>query len=56
MEAYKKIKGFNNELFIDTVDTDFCYRLLLNGYRIIQLKNIYLDHQLGNITERKLFG
>ena len=41
------IGGYNNELFIDAVDFDFCLRLRNKGYKILMCKNAYLFHSLG---------
>lgn len=56
MRAYKEIGGFKDELFIDEVDFDYCYRLRLHGYRIFQLNYVTLQHQLGNTKEYRLLG
>ena len=47
----KKLKGFDEKLFIDDVDLEYCYRCVLAGYKIIQFLNIYLKHELG--TKKK---
>ena len=41
------IGGFDENLFIDEVDHDFCLRLKKAGYSIIQNHNCYLYHVLG---------
>lgn len=57
LEAYKTTKGFDEDLFIDLVDNDICYKLTKNGYKIMQFENIFLDHKLGTRhVEFKLFG
>lgn len=56
MKAYKEIGGFKDELFIDEVDFDYCYRLRLHGYRIYQLNYVILQHQLGNTKEYSFRG
>ena len=44
------------KLFIDYVDFEYCLRLRLNGFKIIQLNNITLYQELGNmVTKRILF-
>jgi len=51
------IIGFFEEfLFIDWVDIDYCLRINLSGYCIIQIPEIYLTHQLGDCEEIKIFG
>lgn len=47
VSIWKKIGGFDNELFIDYVDYDYALRLRLNGYKILRLNNVLLDHQIG---------
>lgn len=43
-----KLGGFQEKLFIDEVDNEYCYRAILNGYKIIRLNNILFQHCLGN--------
>jgi rhamnosyltransferase len=38
---------FNESLFIDQVDFDFCYSVRHSGYCILQHKSISMDHVLG---------
>lgn len=54
VDAWKKVKGFDEWMFIDYVDLDFCMRLKLNNYRIMKINTVFLDHNLGNIEEVKL--
>ena len=43
-----KVCGFfSEELFIDLVDSEYCFRIRNNGFRIIQASPIVLKHQLG---------
>lgn len=45
--AYQKIGGFYDELFIDHVDNEYGLRLNKNGYQVVELTNIELEHSLG---------
>jgi len=45
--AYQDCGGFNDKLFIDHVDHEYCLRLKKNGYKIICCNNAKLKHQLG---------
>lgn len=56
VDSYKTVGGFNEELFIDLVDIEFCMRLRLNGYRIVELQSLVLEHRLGNSFQIKIFG
>ncbi len=53
LKAYRQIGPFIDELFIDYVDFEYCLRLKKNGFKIIQLKNSFIHHNLGQITGRK---
>jgi rhamnosyltransferase len=47
LSIWKQVKGFDERLFIDEVDHEYCYRLKMAGYRIVQFNTIFLQHQLG---------
>lgn len=50
----KRVGGFDSYLFIGLVDNEYSYRLVINGYKIVQDCSVVLDHELGNITPAKL--
>lgn len=54
VEAWKKLGGFDNDLFIDYVDFDYSLRLRMNGYKILRLNNVALDQQLGTSIIHKV--
>jgi len=56
LEVYKKVGNFDENLFIDQVDHEYCLRLKLNNYKTIFLQNICIEHKLGDTFEVKLFG
>jgi rhamnosyltransferase len=45
---------FEEKLFIDCIDMDYCLRLRKAGYHIIQDNSIRLRHSLGDFKEGKL--
>lgn len=51
--AWRVIRGFDNKMFIDGVDFDFCNRLRSHGYRILKINTVILYHEIGHITKRK---
>jgi len=55
LEIAKKIDFFNEQLFIDHVDNEFCLRLHKNGYQVL-LANSFLIHELGKYTDIYFFG
>lgn len=51
-----EVGGFDENLFIDQVDHEFCYRCNENGYKTYQIMNIKMIHHLGNPVEKRLLG
>lgn len=47
---FHHLGGFDENLFIDEVDLEYCYRAIVKGFKIIKQKNIYLHHNLGDIS------
>lgn len=47
LNIFKKIGMFREELFIDFVDYEFCWRLKNNGYIVCVDSNVQLIHQTG---------
>ena len=54
--ACRDIGLFDEKMFIDYVDFEYCYRLLENGYKIIQVNTVTLVHRLGDLRIINLFG
>lgn len=48
VEAYKKTDGFDEQMFIDSVDFDYCIQLRKKGYRIYRLNFEGLLHEVGH--------
>lgn len=43
LAVWKEVGGFDERLFIDLVDNEFCKRLIVSGYKILRLNNLVLD-------------
>jgi rhamnosyltransferase len=56
IEICRKLNGFEEKLFIDYVDFEYCYRCIVGGYKIIQFDNIYLNHSLGTEKQAGYFS
>lgn len=52
LPAWRKIGGFDENMFIDGVDYDICYRLRLANYKIVCVRSVVLLHELGHIQCR----
>lgn len=51
---FDEIGCFREELFIDCVDSDYCLRLLLRGYKVLMATEPLLKHKLGNQEKHRL--
>jgi len=47
------IGGYDENLFIDEVDHEFCFRLQKNSYKIVQDNSIAINHNLGKKVQKK---
>ena len=53
LHLYRLIGGFDENLFIDEVDHDYCYSSIKLGYRIVKFDHIHMQHKLGKTTYHK---
>jgi rhamnosyltransferase len=56
VETFARVGGFDERLFIDFVDHEHCLRLRLAGWRLLQSKDIFLDHAIGQLTAHRFLG
>lgn len=49
IEAWKQVGKFDDNLFIDLIDNDFCKKLKLNGWQILMINKVILDQEFGDI-------
>lgn len=56
IDAWRKIGGFDEALFIDSVDRDFCIRLRRAGYRVVIDPATSLSHELGDMRCVRILG
>lgn len=52
----KQLNGFDEKLFIDYVDFEYCYRCVTAGYKVIKFSNIYMNHSIGVKTQAGYFS
>jgi len=53
VNIWQSIGGFDEKMFIDLVDLEFCLRILQNGYKILRVNTVILLHEVGRITQRR---
>lgn len=55
--AWRQTGGFDERLFIDAVDTDFCLTLHEHGWQVLRINSLHLLHEIGHAaTCHTLFG
>jgi rhamnosyltransferase len=52
LKLYHEIGGFDENLFIDGVDIEYCYSALSKGFKNIKFGRIFFNHTLGIRTKR----
>ena len=56
LNAWKQVGGFDEKMFIDSVDFDICLSMREHGYKIIRTYDASLLHEVGHSEIRKLLG
>ena len=54
--GYYNKNNYDEKLFIDLVDHDFCLGIYRNGYKIIRVNESILLHNLGESEVKNIFG
>jgi len=52
---FNEVGYLQEELFIDWVDTEWCWRALLLNYEIIQTPKVIIEHEHGNYSKKILW-
>ena len=53
---FDRVGYFASEFFMDCVDTEFCFRLVAAGYRVVDSKQAVLLHSLGQTKKVNILG
>ena len=56
LAAHQRNSGYNEDLFVDQVDHEYCCRLKILGYRILQVSHISMMHTIGSPLTKKIMG
>ncbi|RXF69361.1 glycosyltransferase family 2 protein [Arcticibacter tournemirensis] len=56
VEAWKDIKGFDESMFIDSVDFDFCLSLRKHNWKIFRTYKTNILHEVGKSKVVKILG
>jgi rhamnosyltransferase len=56
VDLFEQIGLFDDALFIDAVDHEFCLRVRKQGWLVIEGRRQVLEHSIGDATEHRLLG
>lgn len=56
LDITAKIGGFDEKLFIDMVDTEYCLRARQNGYFILMTAKPLMIHSIGNLKKKRFLN
>lgn len=56
ISCLKELGGFDEAMFIDYVDYDYCRTVIDNGLSILQINSCIMQHQIGNSRLVSLLG
>lgn len=56
IDAWEKVGGFCEEMFIDSVDFDICMNLRKHSYKIIKINYLQLLHEVGHSRKVRFLG
>ena len=56
LKVLNELGRYDERFFIDGIDIEICLRLKKNGYKVMRLNYVQIEHNLGNIEYHKLFG
>ncbi len=52
LEYFEEIGRFNDKLFIDMVDYDYCLRINIKKFKILYFPDVFVEHKLGEVHLR----
>ena len=55
VEVLNKLGGYDNNLFIDNIDIEISFRLLVNGYKMVQVGGTSFNHKIGEMERSRIF-
>ena len=55
LEHFFAVGGYDEKLFIDQADYDFSFRCKMNGFKVVRMKNIFMQHSLGKQSQHISF-
>lgn len=56
VEIWQKLKGFDEWLFIDYVDFEYCIRVKKQNYKILKCNSVLMQHSLGKLEIKSILG
>jgi rhamnosyltransferase len=51
--VHTAIGGFDEKLFIDQVDHEYCFRSIVQGYDVLKVQNVLMRHAIGEASTHR---
>lgn len=52
VDVWEKLGGFDEWMFIDIVDFEYCARVIEAGYKILRVNTVFIYQEIGQLQER----
>jgi len=56
LKAWVSVGGFRESLFIDFVDYEYCFRLRKANFKLIMLRQVMMQHDIGEVVHADVLG
>jgi rhamnosyltransferase len=56
VDVLRTLGGFEDQLFIDSVDHELCLRLRRQGWLILEARDVVMTHSIGDASVERLLG
>lgn len=53
IDVWEEVGKYDESMFIDFVDFEFCYRVRKHGYKVVQTNKVMISHKLGECEMRR---
>nr|WP_248630147.1 glycosyltransferase family 2 protein [Enterococcus cecorum] len=55
IKYWSEVGRYDESMFIDSVDFEFCYRMKKFGHEVVQIRDICLLHEIGKSIKKRFF-
>ncbi len=56
LSAYKQLGAMRSDFFIEGIDSEYCLRAIVHGFKVLSTREPLMTHAAGKQDERRIFG